>query len=379
MSNRKRPTKPLKVFIRISANADCGVGWYRQVLPLLTAERQGLVEVKVKHFTFGKHQSCETNQVIPLSDEEHVELFNWCDVAYFSRNDTPSYISFMAMCSDPEGINKPAILDYDDCVEHTRPVNPGYRSFHPNSEYVKWNKEACKHITGLSVSTEFLKDEYKDRVKNIYVLPNSLDMEERDKINELDISDSKLYNKPKGEFRIMWSGSASHHENLSMIIPAMKDIMTNHPQVIFYLTGMFGDLFVGWSEDLLKRIHTVPFVDLRKYGRLLRETNADLSLAPLTDCNFNRAKSNLRVLEYGSVKHTVIASDVLPYRCFTPDEVVLTKAEGWYHAIEDLIFDDEKRNQLSKNLYKRVHKDFNVKKNCKLWVDMFKHQIKLMK
>lgn len=371
--------KPIKVFLRISANADCGVGWYRQFLPLMTAERKGLVKVECRHFTFGKHQNPETKTVLPLSEAEHVGLFEWCDVAYFSRNDTPDYIKWMAMCSDKEGIGKPAILDYDDDVEHTRPVNPGYRSFHPNSEYVKWNKEACKWITGLSVSTNYLKEKYSNRVQHIYVLPNSIDMKERDEVNKLDLSDSKLYNKKEGEFRIIWSGSASHHENLSLILKALKDIMVNHPHVTFYHTGLFGDLFTDFPQEAQKRIFTVPFVDLRKYGRILREMNGDLALAPLTDCNFNRAKSNLRVLEYGSVKYPVIASDVEPYQCFSEDEVVLAKPEEWYFAMEDMIFDDQKRKKLSNNLYKRVKKDFDVNKNCKKWVKMLREQIKLMR
>lgn len=369
--------KKIKVFCRISSNADCGVGWYRQVLPLLELERQGCIELKIKHFTWGVHQDPEQRKAIDVSEAEHQQLFAWCDVALFSRNDTPHYIAYLAMGVD--FFKKPVILDYDDCVWHTRPVNPGYRTFHPNSDYLKWNLEACKYVSGLSTSTEFLKNEYKDRVKDIFVLPNSLDMEERDKINKLDLSTAKLYNKKEGEFRIIWSGSASHYENLKLVMPALRDIMTNHPHVTFYYTGLFGDLFQDFPKEAQQRIVPVPFVDLRKYGRMLREMHGDIAIAPLTDCNFNRAKSNLRVLEYGSVGYPVVASDVDPYQIFGPKEVVLVKAEGWYHAIENLMFDKKKRLSLGKNLYKRVKKDFNIKKNCKLWLQMFRSQMKKMK
>lgn len=369
--------KKIKVYARCPANADCGVFYYRNFLPLMEAERQGLVETRVKHFTFGKDQDVEQNKIIPYSEAEATDDLAWCDVAIFERNDTPTYIAYIAMCSDY--FKKPAIISYDDSVWATRPVNPGYRSFHPGSEYLKWNLEACKYVTGMMVSTEFLKDEYKDRVKDIYILPNSLDLEERDKVNGMDLSHVPLYQKKPGEFRIIWSGSASHWENLNLMLNAVRDIMIKHPHVTFVYTGLFGGLTETWPEDVKKRVQTVPFVDLRAYGRMLREMNGDIAIAPLTDCNFNRAKSNLRVLEYGSVKYPVIASDVLPYRCFTKDEVVLVKPEEWYHAIEDLMFDEKRRNLLAKNLYKRVKKDFNVKKNCKLWVKMLKEQLALMK
>ena len=369
--------KKLKVFWRCPANSDCGVGFYRNFLPLMELERQGYIETRIKHFTYGKLQDIEQNRIIDYPEAEATADMAWADLTIWERNDTPTYIAYMAMCTDY--FKKPAIVSYDDSVWATRPVNPGYRSFHPGSEYLKWNLEACKYVTGMMVSTQFLQNEYKDRVKNIYVLPNSLDMEERDKVNSMDLSAVPLYQKKPGEFRIIWSGSASHWENLNLMLAAVKDIMVKYPNVTFVYTGLFGGLTDTWPEDVKKRVQTVPFVDLRAYGRMLREMHGDIAIAPLTDCNFNRAKSNLRVLEYGSVKYPVIASDVLPYQCFTKDEVVLVKPEEWYHAIEALMLDPKRQKALVRNLYKRVKKDFNVKKNSKLWLKMFREQLALMK
>lgn len=379
----KKENKKIKVFLRISANADCGVGYYRQWLPLMVLERKGLIELHCKHFTFGESQDPEFNKSIAVSEQEMMEELAWCDIAYFSRNDTPDYIAYMAMASDY--FKKPVMMDYDDLVWHTRPVNPGYRSFHPNSEYNSWNLEALKYITGLTVSTDFIGDWYKDKMKAnglkipVYLLPNSIDMQERDKLQTIDLSDSSLYQKKPGEFRIIWSGSASHYENLQVALPAIKRIMRERPNVTFYMTGLFGGLFDDVGDDIKNRVATVRFVDLREYGKILKEMHGDIAIAPLTDCNFNRAKSNLRLLEYGSVKSTVVASAVLPYNIFKQDEAAIIGPEDWYDTLNELIDNPKKREDMADKLYDRVKKDFDVEKTAMLWYKAFKDQIKKTK
>jgi glycosyltransferase involved in cell wall biosynthesis len=241
---------------------------------------------------------------------------------------------------------------------------------------MKWNIKSMGVYNAITVSTDNLKDFYS-KYRNpeyIYVCPNSLDMMERDKVNGMDFSKSELYKKQPGEIRIIWSGSASHWENLKFIEKPVIEILKKYPNVTFYYTGLFGDLFQ--DKEVRNRIKTVGFCDLRDYGKILKEHKADFALAPLTDNDFNRAKSNLRVLEYGSVKIPSIVSPIVPYRCFNATEVIFAKErEEWFKAMEDMINSKNMRDEYAESIYKRVKKDFNIDKNYKLWTKAFKNII----
>jgi len=371
--------KKLKVYIRIPASADCGVGFYRMYSPLKKAADNGDIEMRCDTFTFG--EKVDSNDTKP-SDDDLRKNVEWANVIYWARNDVPQYIAQAGGCHWHKLQNKvymPCVLDIDDNVQATRPFNPGYRSFHPNSPYMAWNLKGITTYNALTVSTENLREfygKYKDK-KNIYVCPNSVDMEERDKVYKADYSKSKLFKKKEGEIRIIWSGSASHWENLKHIEKPVLDIMHKYPNVTFYYTGLFGDLFQ--DAELIKqdRIKVVGFSKLRDYAKTLREHNADIALAPLTDNDFNRAKSNLRLLEYGSLHIPTICSPILPYRTFKDDEVMFAKEkEDWFDAMEKMVLDEKFRTEYSKKIYTRVKKDFDVNKNYKIWLKAFRDIIK---
>ena len=368
--------KPLKVYLRIFGNADCGVGYYRQWLPLMTAHVNGEVELRCQHFTYGEGQGEGVGRDIPVSEAQLTENALWADIVVYSRNDVPDTLAQMLYIQDM--LKKPVVLDYDDLVDHTRPHNPGYRSFHPNSPHIKFNKQALMYINGLFVSTPFLEKWYDEEKKKItnpnydlgyktYHYPNSLNFKERDKNFTRKLDKIK---KKKDEIRIGWSGSASHYENLQIVLPALKRVMQENKNVTFYYTGLFGDLFNDFKKGLTDRIKTVPFVGLKEYHKSLLEADYDLVIAPLTDCNFNRAKSNLRVLEYGSCKLPVVCSPIEPYKEFKEGKEVLFAQEEneWYEQINKLIKNPNLREDLGVNLYKKAKMCYNVDKNYKTMI-----------
>jgi glycosyltransferase involved in cell wall biosynthesis len=65
----------------------------------------------------------------------------------------------------------------------------------------------------------------------------------------------------------------------------------------------------------------------------------DIGLIPLKDTEFNRAKSNLKMLEMGAFGLPVIVSDVEPYQELSKNGInclVVGKRE-WYKSIRKLI------------------------------------------
>jgi glycosyltransferase involved in cell wall biosynthesis len=91
----------------------------------------------------------------------------------------------------------------------------------------------------------------------------------------------------------------------------------------------------------------------------------DIGLIPLKDTEFNRAKSNLKMLEMGAFGLGVIVSDVEPYQDFSKHGkncLVVGKRE-WYKAMRRLIENPELRKDLGSELRLNVI----TRRNETLW------------
>jgi len=369
----------LKIFLFITQVANCGVGYYRQWLPLKKLEEQGKIELRVIDFNWGEKElknpfvctfNSDASEMLKAEPEQRlVDALVWADLIYICRDETTSFISvigaFKEWCKE-RGVKRPILLDIDDLIAHTRPHNPGYLSFYPGSAYIQLNKHLAEIVDGITVSTEYLKKQYKKTNKKIFICPNSLDIKLRDKF----LKTKPTIPKKKNEVRIGWAGSAAHWENLKGVESAITDIMKKYPNVTFHYTGLYGDLFKRFKN----RVKTVKFAKLKDWPKKLASMGLDIAIAPLADNHFNRAKSNLRVLEYWACKYAVVASPVLPYK-FIKDGVdgyLAREKDEWFDKLELLIKDKDMRNKLAQKGYERLVKEYDVEKNCGIWMDVFK-------
>ncbi len=79
-------------------------------------------------------------------------------------------------------------------------------------------------------------------------------------------------------------------------------------------------------------------MDIDKYPSKLASLDLDLAVAPLEINAFNKAKSNLRLLEYGILGWPVIATDIFPYQD-APVTLVKNKYRDWLRVIKTKIAD----------------------------------------
>jgi glycosyltransferase involved in cell wall biosynthesis len=118
-------------------------------------------------------------------------------------------------------------------------------------------------------------------------------------------------------------------------------------------------------------------VAINRYAPFAASFGFDIGLAPLVDCNFNRSKSNLRWLEYSALKIPTIATDISHFtQSITPfqDGILIqdNNLDKWKEAIELLIVDKNLRENIGRNAYKRVKKDFNVERNAPKYLRLLK-------
>lgn len=356
--------KKMKIFAIVCDSANNGVGYYRLACPLQTAEQAGAIELKLHGFNDGQVH-------VPLPTMEQLEEWGkWADLLICERNDVPQYISIMCGTAQHAGI--PAVISYDDNVQAVPPYNPGHPSFCPNATAKQWNIEALRRFSALIVSTQNLKDVYGAYTKNVYICPNSIDFSWRDQYLGLP----PAIPKKLGEIRIGWAGSSAHWANLKYINKAVLDIMHKYPHVTLHYTGLYGGLFE--DKDIQDRIHVTKFADLPDWPETLVKMGLDIAVAPLVDNLFNRAKSNLRCIEYQAAKYSVIASDVEPYRYIDDYEtgILVKEPDDWFVAMEKLITDEPLRKRLALQGYEQAKKDYSMQNNYTYWTDAFYDIIK---
>lgn len=124
------------------------------------------------------------------------------------------------------------------------------------------------------------------------------------------------------------------------IVQALRAILQEHEGVRVVAIGC--DLKLGGHRYSHRA--TVPI------DRLVAcESEFDIGLAPLVDTAFNRARSNIKLKEYGAAGATWLASPVGPYRGMgEPEGGQLVDDRGWYEAIEGLIVDYRRRGELAR-------------------------------
>ncbi len=333
-----------------------GVGFYRVWSILMMLKKLDLAEVKTAEYKWS-----EGDVQFPTIDEL-ADIGEWADIILFQRHDLGNYIAVFGALS--ELFNIPFILETDDNVRFVRPWNPGYRGYNPQGEALIWHRKVFEKVHGVIVSTRELKEFHAKDHKYITICPNSLDMSLRD---NLPIPDHP------GEIRIGWLGSAAHTENLKPILEPTYQILRDYPQTVFYFQNMYQNFYKAMPKDIKARVRPTEWRNMKEWGGYIAGLGLDIGLAPLADNMFNRAKSNLRWMEYSINKTAVIVSPVKAYENVIHLEtgMIAKEPEEWYENMKILIENESFRKQIGENAYKSVKENYDLEKNCLLWLKVF--------
>lgn len=203
----------------------------------------------------------------------------------------------------------------------------------------------------LIVSTQPLADMCRDMIDDIQIIPNRL---QNDKWLGLE-SLRQQSDKP----RVGWAGAQQHQGDLELIIDVVKETAEEVDWIFF---GMCPDEI----KPFIKEEH--DFVDIEVYPQKLASLHLDLAIAPLEDNDFNKAKSNLRLLEYGIMGWPVVCSDIYPYQ--TNDAPVVRVANNkaaWLTAIRQILADPTALQQAGDALKAWVLQNYLLDDNLDEW------------
>jgi len=190
---------------------------------------------------------------------------------------------------------KPFIMEIDDYVSDIPVENEAFEQYRTGSVRHRVTMEQMKKSDALIVSTPYLKSQYLGMNEHIYVMPNSMDLKEWDKASR---------RRGRDRIRIGWVGGGTHTADLEMVRPALEAILSKNENVWFYCVHGVPNSF----KKMDKVYWTHKWSKINLYPRFVASFKFDIGIAPLVDNNFNRGKSNLRWLEYSSLKVPTVAS-----------------------------------------------------------------------
>jgi glycosyltransferase involved in cell wall biosynthesis len=216
----------------------------------------------------------------------------------------------------------------------------------------------------IIVTTPYLKYVVSQFNKNVEVFPNTIDFEQPQFIPNPEIAamKSELVN-------IGWSGSVTHLEDLQLIEGEILSLNKSpYKDYKFMLAGFYdGDSI--WHK--YEKIFTSNYIlDDNNYGRInaadvysyAQAYNLmDIGLIPLRYNEFNRAKSELKMLEMGAFGLGVIVSNVESYQWMSKHgkNCLVAGKKDWYKSMRRLIENPELRKDLGSQLKEDVKQNSN--------------------
>ena len=341
-----------------------------------------------------------------IDDEKFLKKY---DLIHFHRTLHPDYNLSKQFIPKLKKLGIPSIMDVDD---HWIPnkEHPAYRLVIEKGvdKAILDNLKVSHYV---STTTPLFADEIKKINKNVFVLPNAVDPNEKQFKNNTEESD---------RIRIGWLGGSSHLADLQLLgnVFSRLDSIKDKIQVVlcgFDTRGSITEFNNATGEEKTRAIKPhesvwyqyeklfsnnwsfvdkehKKFLDKYEFGKEYSNNDTsyrrvwtkpittyasnynkfDISLAPLKRHKFNQVKSQLKVIEAGFHKKALIAQNFGPYQidCINAyqhggtisdkgnsllvDEVKNHKQ--WYQFTKKLVDNPNLITDLGERLYESVQK-----------------------
>ena len=265
---------------------------------------------------------------------------------------------------------KKIVFDNDDTYKVNDTMKLG-KSLDALDSNIDW---FIKNADLVTTTTEYLAEEYRKLNKNVVVLPNCIDPNDREK---------PIKNKGN-KVRIGLVGStAGIEKDFSRIRDLLKELsLDERVQLVIFGVVRKDSVIADKYESEISfwdslNIDWIPPVPIKDYPKVFRSLELDILLIPREDNYFNRCKSNIKFLEASILEIPVIAQGFddgkSPYQGNDePYMKICKRFSEWEIAVEELIKNKELRQQMGKDARKYVLANYDIRKKAKLWKEAYK-------
>lgn len=344
----------------IPLGKESGVAYIRLLSPLRKMTEKNTTIKPVIKF------SAYMDQIADGELEELAEMSDLCDIIIIQRRYGPRW---ERMVKTWQSKGTKVVLEIDDMYEHIPMANldPRYRQM-CSKETTKAVGRMLGMVDMVTVSTPELGQWVKKFTsKKVVWLKNTIDFNMW----------KPLEKDPSDEVMIGYAASQQHNIDFEVLGGALQEVCRVYRDKVSlgFMGFMAKDL---WSlEDSYNTgVYYKAGTPYLEYPDTLAHLGFDIGLAPLKDCLFNRAKSELRYLEYSALRIPTIASKVAPYlRSIGIDGsrglLVDNKPRKWKGAIKKLLDNPELRINIGENAYKYVFKNYNLDIYVSNWIKAY--------
>ena len=233
-------------------------------------------------------------------------------------------------------------IDYDDCYLDIPQDNTAY-NIHIAGHVNHVVKDCLIESDIITVTTDYLKDTYKDYSARIRVIPNAFPIE--------IIPASFGYVHPGLHNFVFWRGSDSHKRNLREFSKELTGVANDNMTWLFKFMGLNPEFFEGHFE-----YNHYGFTDLFDCFYKMKQFSSKIHIVTLVDRPFNRSKSNIAWIEATLAGSVVLAPNWPEWQ--QPGIVNYETKEDFKDKLSDLINGkynlarhfEESRNHIFNNL-----------------------------
>ena len=405
-----------KIKVLVVPSDRTGVSYYRSTIP----------HIKLEEY-FPKEFHIDIDYEPELNNDNFLKQY---DVIHYHRT-LGDYDKLPQLLDRCDKLGIVTVMDLDD---HWSP-GPD----HPAWQIIKQNELDKKISNNLRVSrnitttTSVFADEISKLNKNVFVIPNAINTDEKQYQSNPEKSD---------RIRIGWLGGSSHLKdlqilnglaakfksdglldkiqfvlcgydlrgNMTMIDQKTGEqkqrpikpkesvwyqyekIFTNDYSIVSedyknFLLTFENKEYEGVENEPYRRVWTKPITSYASNYNLF-----DISLAPLKESMFNKVKSQLKVIEAGFHKKALIGQEFGPYEIdinnvYERGGVIDESGNGfliptsknhkfWYRHLKNLVLNPELITKMGDNLYNTVNGVYDMKSACTERRNLYKKLIK---
>ncbi len=269
------------------------------------------------------------------------------DLLVFSN---PSTDLALASIRYAKAAGKRIVVDFDECPWRMTDMDA---ELAPRLEQERPFVEACLAEADLVTTTNpFLADFLTPFNSRVVILPNCLPGEWWN-----------IERRPGNSTRIGWIGGEGQRKDLEMVVGPLKRLLEPRRDVEFHLT-----LFEDNPFEPKRQVKIIPSTrDLAGYPLLF--SAIDIGIAPLVDNDFNRCRSDLKVLEYSGAGLAFVASSTPNYRNSVKhghNGLLAGSEEEWVESLAFLLDNPEERARIASEARRFAEGRF-IEKNVAKW------------
>lgn len=274
-----------------------------------------------------------------------------------------------ALLLEAQAMGKTLVYEIDDNVHAVHPNSVAYNVYRPGSETCHGVKRLIEKSDALFTSSPELASQYGAWNARTWVLPNCIDFGIRDWETPVP-RDPRL----EGKVVIGWAGSITHQDDWQPLKGAIAPVLARYPEAVFAIVSAHRtmDAFTeGLGLDPTRVVRLEP-TGFQEYPAL--PAQFDIGLAPVINTTFNRAKSDLKPLEYGARGVPYVASAIAPYmRLHRETEgqggFIARDTREWVAGISRLVEDTTERRAKGEYMQAYVQRERSSSGNAWRWAE----------